>query len=320
MAFFRTNQTGRVTGNVMLSRDDMLPVGTHSSAVDMALDAGANFVPVKHPLVHPSGHTPENRGTPTAYSVWNESVDPPALLNPAVSHGYPATPYMQTIDMVEAAFPNSCTGLAMIEQGKVLVVTLELTGAVDLGGGDIIKPCLMVTDSQDGSRSTQIHSFMYRAACENAQSYDSKLFSARHTKNHSMIIASWATYISRAQDSWDTFLGRAKQMRAITFESRSQAKNFLFRVIPMPERDPKDTWRGYASKFTRWENKVDAIMKRYDYESDEFGHNAWCMVQSIQGWEYHDKTKGNFAKQVDVVTDPASKQAVTIRAERLALA
>ena len=43
------------------------------------------------------------------------------------------------------------------------------------------------------------------------------------------------------------------------------------------------------------------------------------MVQSIQGWEYHERTKDNFAKQVDVVTDPAAHQKLTLRAESLAL-
>ena len=319
MAYYKTDGIGRVTGNVMLGREDMLPAGGKSNAVDMALDAGANFVPVKHPLVHPSGHTPENRGTPTAYSVWNESVDPPALLNPAVSHAYPATPYMQTIDMIEQAFPNSTTGLAMIDNGKVLVVTLELTGAVDLGGGDIVKPCLMVTDSQDGTRSTQVHSFTHRVFCENQQSWNSKVFSARHTKNHAMILAGWATYMSRAQESWSTYLERARGMRNITFTTRGEAFDFLMRVLPRPERRIDQTDRGYDSAYARWSNAMDAIWERFVYESAEFGNNAWAMVQSIQGWEYHERTKDNFAKQVDVVTDPSTHQKLTLRAESLAL-
>lgn len=315
MAMYSTNALGRVTGNVMLhGRDDMLPVGDKASAIDLALDAGANFVPVKHPLVHPSGHTPENRGTPTAYSVWNETVDPPALLNPAVSHGYPATPYMQTIDMIEQAFPNSATGLTMIEHGKVLVVTLELTGSIDLGGGDIIKPCLMVTDSQDGTRSTQVHAFMDRAFCENQQNYDSKVFSARHTKNHSLIVAGWASHIARAQESWHTYVNRCKGLRNIQFVDRGAAFNFLKRVLPRPVQRKDQTERGYESALTRWVNATDAIVKRYDYESAEFGANAWTMIQSIQGYEYHTKTKGDFAKQVDVVTDPANHQKLTNRA------
>lgn len=315
MAFYNTSKIGRVTGNVMLGREDMLPAGDKASAIDLALDAGANFAPKKVAIAHPDGHVPSTKnGVPIAYSVWNESVDPPALLNPAVSAGYAATPYMQTIEMIEQAFPNSATGLAMIGQGKVLVLTLELTGAVDLGGGDLIKPFLMVVDSQDGSRSTQVHMATFRWACENQQSVESMLFSQRHTKNHATIIAGWTSYVAHAQESWHTHVNRCKSLRNIQFVDRSAAFNFLQRVLPRPVQRKDQTDRGYESALTRWVNAIDAIVKRYDYESAEFGANAWTMIQSIQGYEYHTKTKGDFAKQVDVVTDPANHQKLTNRA------
>jgi len=314
MAFFNTNKIGRVTGQVMLGREDMLPAGDKASAVDLALDAGAHFIPIKHPIAHPSGHVPSKNQTPTAFSVWNESVDPPALLNPAVSAGYAATPYMQTIEMIEQAFPNSATGLTMVDQGKVLVLTLELTGVVDLGGGDIIKPFLMVVDSQDGSRSTQVHMATFRWACENQQSINTKLFSQRHTKNHAMIIAGWSSYVARAQETWHTHVNRCKSLRNIQFTDRVAAVTFLKRVLPQPVQRKGQTDRGYDSALTRWINAIDAIMQRYEYESDMFGGNAWTMIQSIQGYEYHNKTKGDFTKQVDVVTDPANHQKLTNRA------
>jgi len=317
MAFYKTNEMGRVTGTMMMSKDDMLPTGQHASAIDLALDAGAGFTPAKHALHHPRGFMPLHKGKPAAYSVWNESVSPPALLNPAVSDGFSATPYMQTIQMIESVFPDSTTGFAMIEHGKAIMWTIELSGEIDLGGGDVLKPNIMVVDSLDGSRATQLHSLGYRAFCENQITYGTKALSVKHSVNHSVMLSTWSAKIASAREGWAAFGDRARYLKSIDLSDRQTAISWLKRVLPEPQRTRKDTDRGFASRMTRWKNMVDAIWDRYLYESGEFGHNAWCMVQSIQGYEYHDKTKDNVAKQINVVADPEKNQWRTLRAERM---
>ena len=78
--------------------------------------------------------------------------------------------------------------------------------------------------------------------------------------------------------------------------------------------------RGYRSQWTRWRNAVDAIWDRYRVEAELFGGSAWVLVQAIQYYEYHVKTKNDPVKQMSVVTDPDKKQKLTLRAEELVLA
>lgn len=319
MAFFNKSSVGKVTGDVMMTGADMLPAGDKDSAIRLAWNVGADFIPVKHPVVHPSGHVPGSPQRPTAFTVWNENVDPPALLNPAVSAGFACTPYMQTIESIEQLFPNSCTGMLMVENGKVLMMTIHLTGAVDLGGGDVIKPHLTVVDSQDGSRSTQVHASVGRKACENQFSYASRLFSTRHSKNHSLILAGWFNYVARAKEDWDDYVKRCYAMKNILL-NRNEAFQMLMRIMPEPKKAEKQTEQGYRSQWTRWQNAVDAIWDRYKFEAELFGGSAWILVQAIQYYEYHVKTKNDPVKQMSVVTDPDKKQKLTLRAEELVLA
>ena len=320
MAFFNKSSVGKVTGDVMMTGADMLPAGDKDSAIRLAWNVGADFNPVKIAIAHPSGHVPKTKsGVPVAYSVWNLRVDPPALLNPAVSHGYSATPYMQTIESIEQLFPNSCTGMLMVEDGKVLMMTIQLTGAVDLGGGDVILPHLTIVDSQDGSRSTQVHASVERKACENQFSYASRLFSARHSKNHSMILAGWFNHVARAKEDWDDYVKRCHAMKNIPL-NRNEAFQMLMRIMPEPKKAEKQTEQGYRSQWTRWQNAVDAIWDRYKFEAELFGGSAWILVQAIQHYEYHVKTKNDPVKQMSVVTDPDKKQKLTLRAEELVLA
>lgn len=320
MAFFNKSSVGQVTGDVMMTGADMLPAGDKDSAIRLAWNVGADFIPVKHPVVHPSGHVPGSPQHPTAFTVWNENVDPPALLNPAVSAGFACTPYMQTIESIEQLFPNSCTGMLMIEHGKVLMMTIHLTGAVDLGGGDVIKPHLTIVDSQDGSRSTQVHASVGRVACENQFSYASRLFSQRHSKNHSLILAGWFNYVARAKEDWDDYVRRCYAMKNIRFAHFQEAFRMLMRIMPEPQRSEKQSEQGYRSRMTRWNKAVDAIWHRYKVEAELFGHSAWVLVQAIQYYEYHVKTKNDPVKQMSVVTDPDKKQKLTLRAEELVLA
>jgi hypothetical protein len=318
MAFFKVKD-GRVSGHVMSSNDDFLPSGEKGNAIDMALDAGAGFVPAKYALVHPSGYTPENRGKPTTYSVWNESVDPPALLNPSVSHTYSATPYMQTIQTIEEVFPNSTVGFSNIHNGARIMLFLELTGSIDLGDGDIVTPNLVVIDSLDGSHSTKIIPTVKRGWCDNQLPFSRIVFSAKHTVNHNVLLSKWTATVARARNDWEEFVDRASSFKRINFDRRHYAYVWLLEVMPRPEKGERQSEQGYQSQVTRWENTVDRIMARYDYESAEFGHNAWSLIQAIQHYEYHVKTKGDPDKQANVIIDPAKKQALTNRMERLAL-
>jgi hypothetical protein len=43
------------------------------------------------------------------------------------------------------------------------------------------------------------------------------------------------------------------------------------------------------------------------------------LIQAVQHYEYHVKTKGDPDKQANVIVDPINKQALTNRMERLAL-
>jgi hypothetical protein len=204
----------------------------------------------------------------------------------------------------------------MIEHGKAIMWTIELSGQIDLGGGDVLKPNIMVVDSLDGSRATQLHSLAHRGFCENQLTYGTKALSVKHSLNHSLMLSTWSAKIASAREGWAAFGDRARYLKKQEL-TRTTALQWLRRVLPEPVRSPKDTDRGFASRMTRWENTVDAIWSRYLYESEEFGHNAWCMVQSIQGYEYHDKTKDNVAKQVNVIADPEKNQWRTLRAERM---
>lgn len=329
MAFYKV-KNGRVSGHVMSSQDDFLPDGEKGNAIDMALDAGAGFKPQPLPIMHPSAgeqaiwdeHVKAREGIFTPgidYTVWNESVTPPARLNSAVSHTYSATPYMQTIQMIEEVFPNSTVGFANINNGARIMMFLELTGTTDIGGGDLITPNLVVIDSLDGSHATKIIPTARRWFCENQLRHSKIIMSVKHTANHNRLLSQWTATMARARDDWEQFVDRASSFKRINFDRRHYAYLWLIEVLPRPEKGEKQTERGYQSQLTRWENQIDRIMARYDYEAEEYGHNAWCLIQAIQHYEYHVKTKGDPDKQANTIVDPVKRQRLTRRMERLAL-
>ena len=320
---------GRVSGHVMSDASDFLPKGDKASAIDLAIDHGANFKPQPLPIMHPSAgeqaiwdehvRAREDIRTPGIdYTVWNESVTPPARLNSAVSHTYAATPYMQTVQMIEEVFPRSAVGFANINDGQRIMLFIELTGSVDLGGGDLITPNLVVIDSLDGSHATKIIPTAHRWFCENQLRHSRIIMSVKHTANHNRLLSQWTTQVARAKQDWELFIDRATSFKHINFDRRGYAVSWLHEVLPKPEQGEKQTAQGYRSQLTRWENDIDSIMRRYDYEAGEFGHNAWSLLQAIQSHEYHTKTKGDADKQANAIIDPESKQKLTLRMEAIA--
>jgi len=330
MAHYKVKD-GRVSGHVMSEASDFLPKGDKASATDLAMDHGANFTPLLSPIMHPAEgavaleaeQIKARRGERTRgmyYSVWNESIvgKSAVLLNPSVSDTYAATPYMQTMQMIEEVFPCSAVGFSNINDGQRIMLIIELTGSIDLGDGDVLIPNLVVIDSLDGSHATKIIPTAHRSFCENQLRHSKIILSVKHTANHNRLLSQWTTQVARAKQDWALFVDRAKSFKHIDFDRRGYAVSWLHEVLPKPERGEKQSAQGYRSQLTRWENDIDSIMRRYDYEAREFGHNAWSLLQAIQSHEYHTKTKGDADKKANAIIDPESKQKLTLRMEAIA--
>jgi len=284
----------------MLGRGDDVVEGT--SVLDAALDAGALFEVKTAPVTLPNGSVPvvpkgKYEGLPERVLVYRDTDEGQHLLN-VTSPQWPTSNYLELVEMAEGLFPNSCSGLKVLDGGRRLLFTQEIGEPRDLGGGDLISPNLLWTASLDSSWASGAYSIAHRAFCANQIGMSTKHLKVKRTTNHDIRLLERGAVLAFALEQFEAFAEQASSLRRINVNS-TQCWDVIRNILPRPQGkgDEAPTNRALAA----WERKVDGI--RAHWASESFGpaaNTAWALVNAVQSYEYHDGTKGHVDRQVDL--------------------
>jgi hypothetical protein len=291
---------------IMISAD-----GNHMDVMDRALDADALFTPQVAPLTLPNGSETEFK------TVYRETEDgEQILLNAAVKQGYHAGSYAGIVQTADALFPGTCTGLSLVDGGKRLVFAQEIGDDFDLGGGDTISNHLLFVASLDSTWATACYGMAYRAFCTNQIPTGMVQISQKRTVNHDALLFQKAQVLADAVGRFEEFVGHAGMMRGIAIDSRNYHR-ILNILVPAPEG--KDGNDPHGRAVNAYEAKIAGIAYFWEEEVDRVGANAWALYSAVQSYEFHTATKGDAAKQAEVIRQPGKGQALTERVRELVL-
>lgn len=286
--------------HVMFGNGDGLV--TTSSVVDAAIEAGALFEVHKTGVALPDGTVPliergKYKGEPEVSQTYRVLPDGSLhRLAPNVSPGYPASNYLQLVQMAEDLFPGTCGGLEVFGQGRRLMFTQDLGHPVDLGGGDTIRPHLLWTGSLDQSWASQAAGLAYRGFCANQLPLSDAVFKVKRTTNHDVRLFEKGVMLATLLDRFEAFAEQARTLRAIPVPAE-RFRVILERLLPEPPEDASTRAKNAHDR------KVAGIRFFWTEEVDRVGHNAWAVYNAIQSYEFHHGTKGDTERQVELVVD-----------------
>lgn len=292
---------------IMLSSD-----GKTTDVMDRALDADALFTPQVAPLTLPNGTETEFK------TVYRETADgEQVLLNAAVKQGYHAGSYAGIVQTADALFPGTCTGLSLVGGGKRLVFSQEIGDDYDLGGGDTISNHLLFVASLDSTWATACYGMAFRAFCTNQIPTGMVQISQKRTLNHDILLFEKAKVLAEAVGHFDEFVGNAGMMRGIAIDNRTYHR-LLNILVPAPVG--KDGKEPHGRAVNAYEAKMTGIRYFWEEEVERVGANAWALYSAVQSYEFHTVTKGDDAKQAEVIRQPEKSQPLTERVRELVLA
>lgn len=287
--------------------------------MDMALDAGALFVPQVVPLTLPNGTVPTevggtHDGEASFNTIYRDTHDgEQILLNAAVRPGYHAASYAQLFKTADTMFPGTCVGLRLVDQGRKVVFTQQVGDSRDLGGGDFVSNYLMYTGSLDSTWASACYGFAFRPFCSNQIPMGLLQMSQKRTANHDALLFKKATILAKAAGVFDAFVGDASMLRGIELTTRTY-RNLRDSVLPDVAEDAHGKTVAFA------DNRIAAIDYFWQDEVEKVGSNAWALFNAFQSYEFHTATKQDSDKQVEVLRQPEKKQTLTNAVRELVLA
>lgn len=284
---------------VMLDSTDITAGEVGASCEDLTLDAGGGFTPTTEPRKDRRGFPlldAKGKSVGDRSFRWCHETEREIELNPQVSSRHGQTPYMVVANIIESLFPMQTISATMIEEGRKMMWIVKTDKSHTFDDGDRFDRYLMVTSSLDSSWKTAIRGYIHRPQCSNQFPFGKTVFESKNTTNNGVRFASWAAREKQRmfEHDWDEFIARASQLKHIPVP-RYQTWTTLARIIPEPVRRHDQSDQGYRAQRTRWENTIDKIVAHFEQEERAFGRNMWALVQAIQSYELHDKSRNKDA-------------------------
>jgi len=282
------------------------------SAIDAALDMDALFTPQVTGTILPNGTVSDKTFTIYRELSNGEQVE----LNSGVRRGYHAESYHHLLEIAEAMFPNSTTGMQVYDEGAMLVFTQQVAEPYTFGDGDLMVSNIMYTASLNSTLPSAATGFSFRPFCTNQLGLGQLQFSQKRTKNHDRLMFDKAKVMAEAAGQFDALISNAKVLKGLRMD-KFLLRRTLDEVAPLLDEEANAKARSHAEK------RREGILYFYAEEVEKFGENAWALYQAVQSYEFHTVAgsgKGTELKQVRVVTEPEKAQRLTSLAEQVMLA
>lgn len=258
--------------------------GQLMNAFDAALDAGALFEVSYDGVALPNGIVPVHekgvyQGQPLHLQVWRPDTGQRLGLH---SGKYPITSYSHLVKEIEELFPNSTSGVTVFGHGERLAITQELGEAVDLGGGDTIRPNLLWVTSHDGTWATTGMHLMHRAFCTNQMPFATKFIKVRKTRNHDALLSDRVQILAEAIRQQELITKLAVYLREQEMVD-AEFRRMVATLLPAPEENaPTVQHNKHAARQV-------AVMNHWRLENQ--GPSAgtkWAAYSALQAADYHD--------------------------------
>lgn len=282
------------------------------NATDMALDRGFLFTPKRAPLALPDGTIETTKkGRPMFHMVYREMPDgSQRLLNPAVGDGFAISGYELLTQTVDALFPESTMDMKLIGDGRRIMIRVRPSNPVTIHGDDRLSMEILFVASLDNGWKTAAYGTTYRYYCANQMRLSDIAFGVKRTRNHDGLLFNRSMIMARATEQFASFADRARHLRTLDVD-RPTYVWMMDTLMPRPKGKDGDEPHGRA--ISAWEKRRAGVDYYWAIERDRVGLNAWALVQAIQSYEYHDKTKDDVCRQVDHIIAPAKHEPLTRR-------
>ena len=287
--------------------------GGRMNAVDAAIDRGVLFEVHSKPVTV-EGEIPEvesgkYKGEPWQKTIYRKMENGKIIPFDTVPPQHPESNYQQWIETVEAAFPNSCTAMRLLDNGKRFMAIFELGDVYNIGSPDYpdwLQSNLLIGGSLDGSWSSFLSSFVGRLFCSNQCTAENTKIKVKRTTNHDQILLDRSLVLAKAGEHAEMFNRMAGAMRRIPF-SEAQYKSFLRTFLPEPTAPEGEEVS--TRTMNAWEEKMKAVTYYWQVEDDgPAAGTAWAAWNAIQSAETHDFTRSSstdlqIRKQVEQLMD-----------------
>lgn len=282
------------------------------NATDMALDRGYLFTPKRAPLALPDGTIPTtSKGRPMFHSVYREMPDgSQRLLNPAVGDGFAISGYDLLTQTVDALFPESTIDMKLIEDGRRIMIRVRPSDPVTIHGDDRLSMEILFVASLDNGWKTAAYGTTYRYYCANQMRLADIAFGVKRTRNHDGLLFNRSLIMARATEQFGEFAERARYLTNVQVD-RWQYMRIMDTLMPRPVG--KDGKEPHGKAIATWEKRRSGVDYFWQVERDRCGWNGWALIQAIQSYEFHTKTKEDVRRQVDHIIDPAKHEPLTRR-------
>jgi hypothetical protein len=282
------------------------------NAIDMALDRGLLFTPRKVEVATSDGAVPRDKdGKPWFYRVERDMPDGSiALLNPAVSDGFSASGYNILYEQIDMMFPGSTIDMALFGDGRRTMVRVRPDEPVTVHGDDRLSMEILFVASLDNAWSTAAYGTAWRFACSNQLTLDNLVFRVKRTRNHDDLLFDRVMIMMQATDRFHAFVEHARRLSMLQVD-RWDYMRIMDKLMPRPEG--KDGAEPHRKTLALWERRRKGVDKYWAIERDRCGSNRWALVQAIQSYEFHDKTKDDAEKQIEHVRDPHKHEPLSQR-------
>jgi hypothetical protein len=288
--------------------------GGQMNAVDAAIDNGVLFkvhsMPIEIKGQIPEVKSGKYKGEPERKVLYRQDNDweDPMILN-VVPPQHPESNHQQWIETVEAAFPNSCTAMRPLDNGKRFMATFELGDVYNVASPDYpdwLQSNLLIGGSLDGTWPTFMSSYVGRLFCSNQCTAENTKIKLRRTTNHDQILLDRSLVLAKAGQHAEMFNRMAGAMRRILF-TYAQYQSFLRTFLPEPTAPEGEEVS--TRTMNAWEEKMKAVKYYWQVEDDgPAAGTAWAAWNAIQSAETHDFTRSSstdlqIRKQVDQIRD-----------------
>lgn len=290
------------------------------NTIDMALQAGALFKVHTAPVHVMTQYGDEveyitegkYKGLPrhqVYYRTTNDEADGPLKTVLNIAHpSHPNSNYLQFLETVEGLFPESCTDVVSLDEGKRLACRWSLGDPVDLGDGDVIHPHLLGIASLNSTWTSSLVTFVKRVFCTNQQRTGENVISVRRTTNHDRILNLKALVLAEKANALERYVDTASTLKRLTIDNTDFRR--MFDVI-CPEPEPNDKGEISTRSQNIYDKKWEGAWYYWQEEQDgPAGKTAWGAWNAIQSLEFHN-IANNVNKKVEVVrgTQPMSNMA-----------
>lgn len=195
----------------------------------------------------------------------------------------------------------------VIDDFKKSFISAQLPEVLEPIRGDETHHILFALDSADGTKAKSLFTSAYRPVCQNtvnlAESTGSRIFKARHTKNHDSRCADYLHEVERLRRQWTRLVDAAPAMVSTDSDIRTYAGDILNEVLgvteceqnlskllekSIEESDQVARARLLLSKRRgKVENALDVILDIHESETNTAKGKVWGDYQSVTEYATH---------------------------------